>query len=242
VLLCTAAARGDTVEEAMNLVDRGVELFKAGQLAAARESFARAQTLLPDKPNPYRWLGLVDARLGRCADAVRELDTFIAKVAADDPRTVEAITIRDRCKTELAPQVGALVVQSAPPGAEVRIDDLDGRPAGVTPFRADDVHVGSHVVALRLLRHVPLTRTITIARGETVRLDVTLAPEPPPTPPATPAPVHAPAPAEKKRSKAWVAGLVVPLALGLALGVAVGVLCGSGDCGQRAILPPVVQP
>src|SRR5258706_8565127 len=119
LLLCAAAprARADKASEALQLLDKGIVAFNAGQLPQARELFSRARDLVPDKANPYRWLGLVDARMGHCADAARELDIFLQKVPAGDAPTAEALTLRDRCRPELAPGGGALGGGTTPPGA-----------------------------------------------------------------------------------------------------------------------------
>ena len=51
-----------------------------------------------------------------------ELEIFLGKVQPDDPRTSEAVVLRDRCKEELQPKLGTLVVESEPSGAEVRLE------------------------------------------------------------------------------------------------------------------------
>ncbi|MSP63579.1 MAG: PEGA domain-containing protein [Myxococcales bacterium] len=138
-------------------------------------------------------LGLTDAHLGRCADAVQELETFLKLLKAqDDPRIPEAIVARDRCRAELLPRFGTLVVESTPTGAEVRLDPeaplrdrasgtKGGGPAGVTPFRDEKVTPGEHRVALRQVGFAPLERAVTVRAGETVRLDLPLTPLPSPT-------------------------------------------------------------
>src|SRR5689334_12527112 len=84
VVFGAAVARADQSDEALQRMDQGMALFRVGSLTAARAAFVEAQKLVPDKANPYRWLGLTDARLGRCADAAEELDAFIKRVPADD--------------------------------------------------------------------------------------------------------------------------------------------------------------
>ena len=225
LLLLPALARADATDDALQLLDRGVALMQAGDLVAARESFDKARALVPDKANPYRWLGLVDARLNHCADAVKELDTFLGKVPATDARAIEAITVRDRCKEELSPKVGTLVIDSTPSGVEVRLDDA-AQPSGVTPFRDEHVAVGSHVVALRKPGFQSLTHVVTVQRGATLELTLGLQPEPAATASApAPAPlvVTAPPVEHKRRSKAWIAGVVVGAVAVLALGVGLGV-------------------
>ncbi len=226
LLLLPALARADATSDALALLDRGVALMQAGDLAAARDHFDKARALVPDKANPYRWLGLVDARLNRCAEAVQELDTFLGKVPPSDARAIEAITVRDRCKEELSPKVGTLVIDSTPSGAEVRLDDA-AQPSGLTPFRDEHVAVGSHVVALHKDGFRPLTHVITVQRGATLELTLSLQPEPAATataPAPAPAPVVTARPVEhKRRSRAWIAGVVVGAVAVLAIGVGLGV-------------------
>src|SRR5262249_7971537 len=96
--LAPAAAHADKESDAVKALDDGWQLFLKGKLAEARAKFAFAQQAFPEKPNPYRLLALVDAREGRCADAVAELDEFLKRVNADDERYAEAVTLRDTCR------------------------------------------------------------------------------------------------------------------------------------------------
>src|SRR5438876_7775127 len=113
LLLCVLAigpgpAVAETPEHAALVAqERGIRAFNIGQLDDARAAFEEAHRLAPDKANPYRWLGMTAARLGRCADAVRDLDAFLKLVPPRDPRIPEAITVRDRCKADLEPQLGS---------------------------------------------------------------------------------------------------------------------------------------
>jgi hypothetical protein len=249
VLLASGSARADSASDALQLLDRGIALFQAGDLPAAREAFVKARELVPDKANPYRWLGLVDARAGRCKEAVEELDTFIGRVPPGDPRTVEAITIRDRCKEELQPKVGTLVIESTPTGAEVLLDDLDRAPVGTTPYRNDALTVGSHLLALRKPGHRQLTKSITLGRGETIRLDLSLTPEaapvavtpvPAPVPAANTLTAPAPEPAPKKSNKIAIAvGVTVGVVAAAALGIGLGIGLGGGDNAGITRLPPL---
>jgi Flp pilus assembly protein TadD len=77
-LFCSVTrAETQTERQALEQIDRGMALYKAGDLASARSAFSEAQRLAPDKANPYRLLGLVDARLGHCTEAAPEIETFL---------------------------------------------------------------------------------------------------------------------------------------------------------------------
>jgi hypothetical protein len=96
-----AASAGDTNDAARLLLDAGVAKSNARDYEAARILFEHARELAPDKPNPIRWLGLTDARLGRCTDAIAELDQFLSMVPGSDPRVREATLARDLCKRQI---------------------------------------------------------------------------------------------------------------------------------------------
>jgi formylglycine-generating enzyme required for sulfatase activity len=110
-LLCLAAiARaGDVEAAALEKLEQGIAQFKDNDLSSARDSFVRARDLLPNRPNPHRWLALTDVRLGRCNEAIRELDAFLHLVPADDYRVAEAITLRERCQSEVSGKAPAAV-------------------------------------------------------------------------------------------------------------------------------------
>jgi hypothetical protein len=240
VLLACASARADKAQDALGLLDKGIAQFNAGNLAAARDAFAKARDLVPDKANPYRWLGLVDARMGHCADAVRELETFLQKVPAGDARVAEAVTLRDRCREDVQPRVGTLVVESTPSGAEVRLDDASAVEVASTPFRNDAVPAGNHVVFVKKGGYELVTRGVAVNQHETVKVELTLKALPRSAHTES-APVSSkeekPAPPKKKRY--WIAGVVVGVVAAAALGVGLGVgLTANSSSGN--VFPPVM--
>src|SRR5204863_8309234 len=99
-----ASARAEEGREARarKLQAEGAALMQAGDLLRARTAFAAAQALVPERAKPYRWLGLVDAQLGRCEEAVKNLEVFLGKAAAGDARLAEVREARDRCRVRLA--------------------------------------------------------------------------------------------------------------------------------------------
>jgi hypothetical protein len=228
LLLVPSLAVADKAQEALKLLDEGVRHFNAGELPEARESFRRSHDLVPDKANPYRWMGLVDARMGRCGDAINELEIFLQKVAPSDPRVAEAVTLRDRCRQDLQPRVGALEVDSTPPGAEVRIDDPGAPAAGITPFHGDAIPAGNHVVFVRALGYEPVTRGVDVLSQQTAKIQVTLRPSSGHAPAAqgavTPDGGQIAKPAPHKKKPYWIAGVVVGVvaAAGIAVGLGLG--------------------
>jgi tetratricopeptide (TPR) repeat protein len=120
--LVSSARPGDgaAVEaEALEHIDRGVTAFRARDLGTALREFEAAQRLAPSKANPYRWLGVTAAEQGDCARAVRELDTFLSLVPANDDRVPEAHRVRARCIAAVPspqpPPPPAIVAVAPPP-------------------------------------------------------------------------------------------------------------------------------
>jgi hypothetical protein len=93
-----APATGDTVEnQALTHLDRGVAAYRAGDYGRAHAELLAASQLAPDRPNPYRWLALTEAALGDCDGALINIESFLSRVAADDPRVGELRALRERC-------------------------------------------------------------------------------------------------------------------------------------------------
>jgi hypothetical protein len=104
-LLAGHPARADDVLEAAKVhLDRGIAAFDAKDYVRARHELAEARDLAPEKPNPYRWLALTDVQLGNCPEALLEIDAFLARVTATDPRRAELERLRRLC-TEPLPRV-----------------------------------------------------------------------------------------------------------------------------------------
>lgn len=216
----TRPPAADVAKQAQELLDNGVASFKAGDLARAKVALQRVIALVPDKPNPYRWLGLVEIRLGNCKEALPNFDAFLTRVGMADPRTVEVVTLRDRCRVELEPKVGTLLVATTPPGADVRLRAAGEPLLGKTPLESFSIAVGNHVLALHKDGYADVQRGVSIRDGETVRLDLVL---------------------EKlagKKKKYWIIGAVLgPLAAaGLGVGLGVGLTRGN----DTRTLPAIV--
>jgi hypothetical protein len=226
LLLLAAPVQADSTDDALKLLDLGVSHFQAGRLDAARDAFIKARDLVPDKPNPHRWLGLVYARLGNCGLAVWELESFIRRVPASDPRTVEAVTLRDRCKAELKPRFGALVIESTPPEASVRLDDAAAPVLGTTPYRNEAVPVGSHLVVVEKPGYQTAQKGVLVSQEGITRVELALSPAvvaAVTTSPTTDAP--------RKKPRYWiygvVGGAVVVAAVVLGVGLGVGLRSSS---------------
>src|SRR5687767_10101904 len=98
IVLFAPSAFAESVEEtAQAHLDRGVAAFEKGDYKSAHSEFAAANKLVPEKPNPYRWLALVEVQLGDCERARPNIEGFLSRVAADDARRAEMLRLRELC-------------------------------------------------------------------------------------------------------------------------------------------------
>ncbi|HWO24910.1 MAG TPA: PEGA domain-containing protein [Kofleriaceae bacterium] len=169
VLGPAAPARADAVEDAARVhLDRGVAAFRARDYARARRELTAASELVPDKPNPHRWLALTEIQLGDCRAALVHIDGFLSRVPAEDERVAELVRLRELCQ-----RTGALRVESTPPEAALRID---GALVGATPYRALSLHAGKHVLVAEKPGFSAQSREIALAPGGELDVRFTLSP------------------------------------------------------------------
>lgn len=154
-----APARADSVEDAARVhLDRGVAAFRARDYARAHRELTAASELVPDKPNPYRWLALTLVQLGDCRGALGHIESFLSRVPQGDERTAELVRLRDLCG-----RTGALRVDSTPPRASLRID---GAIVGDTPYRALSLSAGRHALLAEKPGFASRSRDVVIAAGD----------------------------------------------------------------------------
>jgi hypothetical protein len=140
-LVATAAFADPAEDVALAHLDRGVAAYRAGDFARAHDELLEASRLAPDRPNPYRWLALAEAELDDCQSALINIEAFLSRVPAGDPRVAELVALRDRCL-----HTGKIDIDSAPAGAVIRVDG--GSSIGKTPARHLAMRAGPHTVTL----------------------------------------------------------------------------------------------
>ncbi len=169
VALAAGAARADTVEDAARVhLDRGVAAFRAGDYARAHRELTAASELVPDRPNPYRWLALTEVQLGDCRRALVNIEAFLSRVPDDDERVPEIVRLRELCQ-----RTGALRVESTPPRASLRID---GAIVGTTPYRAPSLQAGPHVLVAEKPGFATQSRDVVLAAGGELDVRFALSP------------------------------------------------------------------
>jgi PEGA domain len=168
-VLAPAPARADAVEDAARVhLDRGVAAFRARDYARAHRELTAACELVPDKPNPHRWLALTEIQLGDCRAALVHIESFLSRIPEDDERVPELVRLRELCQ-----RTGALRVESTPPEAALRID---GAIVGATPYRALSLHAGQHVLIAEKPGFASQSREITLAPGGELDVRFALSP------------------------------------------------------------------
>jgi hypothetical protein len=140
-LAATAAVADPTEDAALAHLDRGVAAYRAGDFARAHDELLEANRLAPDRPNPYRWLAFAEAELDDCQSALINIEAFLSRVPAGDPRVAELAALRDRCL-----HTSKIDIDSTPSGAAIRVDG--GRSIGMTPATRLAMPVGPHTVTL----------------------------------------------------------------------------------------------
>jgi hypothetical protein len=140
-------------------LERGIAAYRARDFERAVNELLRANQLAPQWPDPYHWLALAEAEIDDCRSAVINIDTFVSRVAAGDPRVAELVAVRERC------QRGQLSVDSTPAGATIRIDD--GPVVGTTPAKRLAIRVGDRTVTVEKPGFEAQSRRITVGASGT---------------------------------------------------------------------------
>lgn len=171
VLFAASPARAEapTVEVAAQVhLDRGVAAFHAGDYATAHRELRAAHELVPDLPNPYRWLAFTEVQLGDCRSALVNIDGFLSRTRPDDPRRAEL-----RRLYELCAQTGVLAIASRPTGAALRID---GALVGTTPYRALSMRAGAHLIVAEHPGFDPAERSVVVPAAGQLAVTLELSP------------------------------------------------------------------
>jgi hypothetical protein len=167
VLLAVRPASADPVEEAAQVhLDRGIAAFERRDYLGAHEELAAANKLVPEKPNPYRWLALTEVQLGDCERARVNIEGFLSRVAEDDARRAEMLRLRDLCS-----RTGTLSIRTTPDKAQLRID---GAQVGPAPYRSGSFAVGNHKVVAVAPGYEASSRNFALEASSTLDLHLEL--------------------------------------------------------------------
>jgi len=172
------------LDVARDEAEKGLESFLAMRLAEARGHFKRATQAYSDgfAYLPYAgryadalmYLGATEAALGDRGSAIRSFRAALRLRPDADPGDYSALPDVVKAFEEAgvlagSDAVGALIIDSEPPGAEVF---LDGTFTGVTPMDLPEMPAGPHWVVLQKTGFVRKALAIDVpARGSTAVLD-----------------------------------------------------------------------
>jgi len=185
IALCALLSREARAESAADvalarqLFTEGVELAQAGRWEEARERYRRSLALKRAPLTLYS-LGVADQNLGRLVEA---LESFRAYLIEMDPKNEAHKPYEQPARdaiAELAKRVGTLELRLAPPGivpTHVVIDGEELPKAAIGVPRIVDP--GKHKVMVRAEGRRDAEKTLEVAEGQRVFVDLTLLPIPP---------------------------------------------------------------
>jgi len=203
-LLVSSVAAAES-EEPEALIRQGIDLRKRGDDARAHGYFKRAYDL-SKTPRAAAQLGLVDQAVGRFGEAETLL---LEALATNDPWVAQhRSTLEDSLKV-VRQHLGGVVVAGAPAGTTW--SDADHRGAALPASGAIWVAPGTATLRFEAPGRQPTTKTVTVAAGDSVALQVDLAATAAPTSTITPVP-SASAGADAKPAAAPEAAVSQPAA------------------------------
>ncbi|UJR82540.1 PEGA domain-containing protein [Sandaracinus amylolyticus] len=164
-----AAAQDVDRERARTEFQRGVDAYGRADYPTALEAFQEAYRLAP---HPMVRVNIANAyeQLDRPLEALFHFERFLAEspgASRDQRREVDAAVRR------LRQRVGEIDLHVTPDGALVTIDGAEQRRAPIAePVR---VVAGDHTIDIQLDGYRAEHRTVSVAGGQTARVDVRLA-------------------------------------------------------------------
>lgn len=173
-LLVSSVAAAES-EEPEALIRQGIELRKRGDDARAHGYFKRAYDL-SKTPRAAAQLGLVDQAVGRFGEAEMLL---VEALATNDPWVQQhRSTLEDSLKV-VRQHLGGIVVAGAPAGTTW--SDAEHRGAALPANGAIWVAPGTATLRFEAPGRQATTKTVTVAAGDSVALQVDLPPNAAPT-------------------------------------------------------------
>ncbi len=212
------ALQGAEAEAARKHYDRAAELYRAGRPADAIAELQRAYDLRPS-PKILRTMGEIAEEMRDYVVAFRAWRRLLDAVGPD----VDS-ALREKAQARLSSlrdHVAELQLEGGVPGAVVAVDD---EPIGTLPLsRPLWLSIGTHRVRVTKRGYVPFTQPVNASGGATLRMLVSLVPEPSRVEPLPPVSLEPPQPAGRARMTplAWT-GYGAALAFGAA-SIATGV-------------------
>ena len=164
-----ARAEGDVASESEAMIQRGIQLRRQRDDAAALESFRQAYAANPT-PRALAQIALAEQALGKWVDAERDLSQSMAR---DDVWIRNNMPLLQRALDSIEQHLASLSVTTNVVGAEMWID---GVRVIALPAPAVRVVAGSTVIEIRAPAYETVRRAIAIPQGAEWREEVRLVP------------------------------------------------------------------
>jgi hypothetical protein len=178
LLLGRATAAGDRAR-AQQLLDQGVELFRAEKWQPALEKFEEAYRELPTASILYN-LGQAQLKLDRSVEALEAFERFLKEAHDESPERIQRATAYVE---SLHARVGRIAFSGSPGTAVV----VDGVPSGRLPREPMRAKAGLHKVTFALGQG-PVDVIVAVQPESTVDARAVAIVVPPPPPPPGPPP------------------------------------------------------
>jgi len=161
-----ALAQGAPTEDSKDLArehyTKGKELYEAGDFAEALKEFQEAYDAKPH-PTVLKSIAECQVQVGDLAGAIDTFEKFLA-----DPASTKKEEVETRL-AEVKAMVGSIEVTTEPEGAGIV---LDGATTGKTTPTTLEIGPGDHELVLNLDGFEPLTKVVTVAKGEKAEISV----------------------------------------------------------------------
>lgn len=195
---------------------RGVELYNEANYEAALVEFQRAYVLVPTAVTLFD-IGQAQFELQDYAGALKTFQIFLDKFEDDAVHRAEVTTNLGILRS----RVGSIRITSAPPGADVAVDDVF---AGTTPLAQPVlVSVGHRKVTASMSGRPTVVRYVDVAAEDEIPVTLPFlqpSPLPPPQPSET-RPSHPAEPSIKAATVGWVVTGVLAAGAGVLGGLAI---------------------
>lgn len=162
----------DAPSPASALIERGIQLRRGGDDAAALETFQQAERLEPESTRIRVHLAATYQALGQWEEA----DRYLSRAVEDpsDPYILRHQATLAGARETIDKHIGLLQISGGPPGTEVR---LNGRRLGTLPIdQTVRVAAGIYTLEAQYSGYYPVTRSVALAGGALVRESLELTP------------------------------------------------------------------
>jgi hypothetical protein len=161
----------------------GIDAYRLGKYAEARDHLEKAKAFEPKLPGPYRYLAAVDQAEQKYADCIEHARTAI-ELNPQSKELPETIKLHDACRASAGKPTfelskdstgGAISVTANVEAASVT---LNGLKYGATPLAPREVVAGPADIGVTKQGYLPATKKVDVIAGIVTDIDFTLEKDP----------------------------------------------------------------